>query len=289
MKIQTLSVVIGGKACNAKCPFCVSRMTGFSNLENKITPNYNNFDTTLKFAESSGVTTVLLTGKGEPLLYPEQISECLSKLQNSNIAFKELQTNGLLIQKLKEDEENNYLNLFYNKGLRTISLSVVHWLDEKNAEIYTPNKTYPSLIKTIKILHDIGYSVRLSVIMVKGYIDNYDAIDGIINFARENKVEQLTLRPINSPQNSKDTEATTYVNNHYISDIINFRNYIRDIGTELLKLAHGAIVYDVKGQNVCFSTCLTESTNTDDIRQIIYFLNDGSLRYSWQYEGARLL
>ena len=32
MRIQTISVVVGTRAGNARCPFCVSRMTGFSEL-----------------------------------------------------------------------------------------------------------------------------------------------------------------------------------------------------------------------------------------------------------------
>ena len=31
MKIQTFSVVVGGKKCNANCPYCISKMTGQSN------------------------------------------------------------------------------------------------------------------------------------------------------------------------------------------------------------------------------------------------------------------
>ena len=32
MKIQTFSIVVGGKKCNAKCPYCVSKMTGDEGL-----------------------------------------------------------------------------------------------------------------------------------------------------------------------------------------------------------------------------------------------------------------
>lgn len=31
MRIQTFSVVVGGSACNGKCPYCVSKLTGCNN------------------------------------------------------------------------------------------------------------------------------------------------------------------------------------------------------------------------------------------------------------------
>ena len=76
MKFQTMSLVAGTPACQAKCPFCVSKMTvpqdktlGSTNI------NGRNLKKGLLFAERSGVTTVLITGKGEPTLYPLDISE----------------------------------------------------------------------------------------------------------------------------------------------------------------------------------------------------------------------
>ena len=55
-----------------------------------------------------------------------------------------------------------------------------------------------------------------------------------------------------------------------------------------MKLMHGATVYDVAGQNVCLSNCLTVGKTDEDIRQLIFF-PDGKISYDWQHEGARLL
>lgn len=66
------------------------------------------------------------------------------------------------------------------------------------------------------------------------------------------------------------------------------RGYFDENGTTLLSLMHGAKVYDVSGQNVCFSDCLTKDGFTEDVRQLIFF-PDGHLRFDWQYAGAILL
>ena len=76
MKIQTFTVVSGNAACNAGCPFCVSKMTGIKSIGFKPTKvNWRNFDKACRIAELNGITTVLLTGKGEPTLFPDQLTE----------------------------------------------------------------------------------------------------------------------------------------------------------------------------------------------------------------------
>jgi hypothetical protein len=59
-------------------------------------------------------------------------------------------------------------------------------------------------------------------------------------------------------------------------------------GVRILKLPYGAVVYDLGGQNVCLSNCLTLDKSSEEMRSLIFFPN-GSLRWSWEFEGARLL
>ena len=85
MKIQTYTVLVGSKACNASCPYCVSKMTPEQGVSKRLPkPNWRNFDIGCKFAKDSGVSTVLFTGKGEATLFPDQITEFLDHLQPYN-------------------------------------------------------------------------------------------------------------------------------------------------------------------------------------------------------------
>ena len=82
MKITTLSIVAGSEACNAKCPYCVSKMTPSCGMDLKEPEvNWRNLDKAARFAQLSDVTTVLITGKGEPTLFPEQISKYLDAIK----------------------------------------------------------------------------------------------------------------------------------------------------------------------------------------------------------------
>lgn len=290
MKIQTMSIIAGSAACNARCPFCVSKMTPSAGIEEKLQDvNWRNFDKACRYAEQNDVSTVLITGKGEPTLFPELITQYLSHMKDYNFPFIELQTNGLVFQK-KDDDYRKHLQDWYDLGMTTIALSVVHYDDEKNREIYAPYGQYPNLEKTIGMLHEQGYSVRLSCMMAKGYIDSIESLEAMVDYAKENKVEQLTVRRVEKPENSRNAKAAEWVEKNYLpnTEIGMMRDYLDANGKRLMELPHGAIVYDYKGQNVCLNNCLTIDPKGETIRQLIFF-PDGHLRYDWQYEGAVLL
>lgn len=287
MKIQTYSVVVGNEACNAKCPYCVSKMTGIERIK-KV--NWRNFDIGCKFARANGVSTVLLTGKGEPTLFPSLVSQYVKKSSEMGFSFIELQTNGYNLLS-KEYEEQGYLQDWYTFGLTTVCLSIAHYDDDCNNSIFQFPKSL-DIKAVIKKLHDMRFSVRLSCVMVIRKICSMPDVEALIDYAKENNVEQLTIRPMSKPDKSEDASVADWVEKHAISNEgwVNIKNLMADRhSTELMRLAHGAIVYDRRGQNICLSNCLTlKPEERDEIRQLIFF-PDGHLRYDWCNKGAILL
>lgn len=270
MKIQTLSIIVGTTACNAQCSFCVSRITPSCGLNKIKKPNFRNLQVACKFSKDCGVSTILLTGKGEPLIkkHRDLISEYLMQIESYSFPFIELQTNGTEIINL----DPQLLEDWYNLGLTAFIISCVHYETEKNREIY--NTYYPSLETLIKYLHKIGFSVRLSCVMLKEYIDNVKSLLQFIEKCKKWKVEQFTARPvINSlspKENNKEKKAIyEWIKEHEVpqeqyEDILNHFEWSEN-STSLMSLMHGATVYDYKGQNVCLSTCLTHSTNPSQL------------------------
>jgi molybdenum cofactor biosynthesis enzyme MoaA len=291
MRIQTFTIVAGSEACNAHCPYCVSRMTPAYDLGKSLPAvNWRNFRIGCQFARNSGVSTVLITGKGEPTLFPDRITEYLRELKPFGFPFQELQTNGIAIAYGRPVQEK-HLQDWHDNGLTLIAISIVHWRKERNQEIYLPEgPEYFDLPALIERFHATGFSVRLSCIMAKGYIDSPEGIDELVQFARQHRVEQLTVCPVNKPQQSSDTEAAKWVREHALAKetIVKMRKHLDAKGARLMELAHGAIVYDSGGQNVCLSCCLSINPGGENIRQLIFF-PDGHLRYDWQYPGAILL
>jgi molybdenum cofactor biosynthesis enzyme MoaA len=293
MKIQTLSVLCGTAACDARCPFCVSKMT----YEGGVGPapqdiNIRNLQVACQLAERAGVTTAMITGKGEPTLWPDRLRQYLAVLQG-RFPFIELQTNGIGIGdgRIEEDE----LRYWYTHGVTTVCLSVVHWKQDQNHAIYLPHrpkKPYPVLGMTIKRLHSVGFSVRLNCIMVQGVVDDWSAVSEVIEYCKGNHVEQLTFMPVNAPMLSRSTEPECWAADHRLSQatILDIRGELETHGAPLMDLAHGARVYDYQGQNVCLSNCLGGERYEDKsvMRNLIFF-PDGHLRYDWEHEGAILL
>ena len=300
MKIQTFTIVVGGNKCNASCPYCVSKLTGKTICSDKVEDiNIRNFHKACQFAKMSGVSTILLTGKGEPLLYPDHITKYLKVLQEYNFPFIELQTNGIELPHLSK----HLLEKWYNLGLTTVSLSCVHWVTSKNKEIFGSqyvkydNIGDCSFQDYIDICHKSKFSVRVSCVMVKGYIDSVDMIQEFADKCKELTVEQFTVRPVTNikyshADNNSDAKTKIYQwilrNRIERKDIKSIKEYFDVYATILLDLAHGARVYDYKGQNLSISNCLTETTNPDDIRQLIFYQN-GRLMYSWTNPGAIII
>lgn len=285
MKINTFSVVVGTSACNAKCPFCVSAMTGQVAKNNNEKINWRNFLVAARLAKHAGVTTAMLTGKGEPTLFPEDISEYICQISAvSGAPLIELQTNGIILSTALADAN---LKSWYGYGLTTIAVSVVSCDQEENAAIYG-GKHY-DLSALIKKLHGIGFSVRLSVILLKDNCD-YSFFNKMIDFAKTNDVEQMTFIPLNAPENSANETTKKWVNDNQPScrDISLFVESVEAKGNRLLELAHGAVIYDYEGQNVCLSNCLTKSENNGEMRNLIVYPN-GRIMYDWQYKGAIIL
>ena len=154
-----MSIVCGTTACNAHCPFCVSKTTPNVNLPTSV--NTRNLNIACRLAEKAGATTCLITGKGEPTLYPDMITDYILYVKNY-FPFIELQTNGIELDNLNE---RGYIKYWYSIGLTTICLSAVSIDQYQNKEIY--GEGYPLISPLARKLSDIGLTVRLSVMLCK--------------------------------------------------------------------------------------------------------------------------
>lgn len=295
-QVGNLSLVAGSLACNAKCPFCVARMTPSRGQDTKFDPiSRRNLEKAIALAHRLNAFTALITSKGEPTLAPKHIEEYLDALgpiSEGRFPIRELQTNGLLfVDPRRKAEYREHLTSWRDKGLSVIALSLVSTEREQNAKIYTPRGDHYDLPEMIRYLHDLGFTVRLSMVMLKGMLDTIERVDKLIDFALEHQVTQLTMRPVARPDDSADEEATGFV----IANGLDEENQLRAIeehlfssGTQLEILPHGAAVLDVRGQNVCLTNCLTIDPVGDTLRQLIFF-PQGQLAYDWTLEGAVLL
>lgn len=291
MKVRTFSILAGSRACNARCPFCISRMTvphGVTLEQPEV--NWRNFRKASTLAQRSGALTAMITGKGEPTLFPEMITEYLHVLQEYDFPLLEMQTNGIAIMG-DQARYRDYLSCWYELGLNTVAISIAHHEPERNREVFVPYKdSYMDLPGLISLLHDLRLTVRLSCVLIRDFISGPDELQKLIGFARETKAEQLTIVPVNGPSRTDDPTVRQWTRDHALTADQSraIEEFLNGNGTKLLEFKHGAIVYDVAGQNVCLSSCLTATSHDNEIRNLIFF-PDGHIRYDWQYAGAILL
>lgn len=294
MKFQTLSLVAGTQTCNASCPFCVSKMTSLDYVDTKPEDiNQRNLRKALRLAEIGNVTTVIITGKGEPFLFPIHIDTYMDQLATFNFPFIELQTNGAILEmdSFKGISVDETLEKWASNGLTTILISNVGYDDYMNNMIYFPHKkSWIDIQKVVNKVHKHGINVRLTTVGINQAIDSPEKLIKLLDWAESLGVKQITWRPVNKPEKAGDGSVYNWVRDNGLrrDQIESISDYVTRNGTLLYKLVHGAAVYDLHGKNFCLSNCLTSDPNEETVRQLIFYPN-GSLYTDWQYKGSILL
>jgi uncharacterized Fe-S cluster-containing radical SAM superfamily enzyme len=230
-----------------------------------------------------GLLTAMLTGQGEPLLFPKQITRYMD-LMNLRFPHIELQTNGVLVEQNLDN-----LKKWRNAGLTLVCLSVASSNSTTSNRIMGIKSVY-NYWHTAKVLMDIGLNVRLNCTMTCVGLHTSNEAETMIAHANNIGILQTTFREVEMPTPCKNHEVGQWVEeNKPFKAARNLYHYLALNGAvELLRLPHGGVVYDYKDQNVAIGNCLTGTTDPDDIRQIIFF-PDGRVAYDWRYKGARLL
>ena len=349
MKISTFSIVVGTSSCDAGCSFCISKSTGLQEVGcNDI--QWEAFGRAVAMAKQARTTTVLFTGKGEPTLYPLEVTAYLRALwamgehrefvlpmltddgqkvtQEVHLpAFStmELQTNAILIGQLAQFVETfgstrfraaveshhilattallqirlyRALLEWKKLGLTTIAISTVGVKQGWNQQVYLHGKKgqYPDLALTVQFLHDLGFQVRICVMMQKGFVESAEQVGETVIWCRDNKVEQLTVRPIRRPEHKpigELTEADAWVDKHGLEpdDEASIEAWVKLNGVRIYTFTagdHEFHVYDIYGQNLCLADCLTVPDGADTIRTLILYPRTGEIKFHWQFESARL-
>lgn len=284
MKIQTISLVAGEGQCPRHCPYCVSRMTGKAEFSNMPIDLSEKVARALRLAELSGVSTALITGKGEPL-YGEKslshVSQYLSLLPKFHIPFVEIQTSGYGL------DEKTVRELAVC-GVTTVAISCVSDSLNRNRDVYGPE--YEDPFEIANLIHKYGMMARLSCTMCAVYMESWESMSHLIQSCKISGIEQVSFVPVTIPAESKSEAAAKWARKNRISDAQLKKLYgqVRKAGTRLMTLMHGGEVYDVDGVSVCIRYCLTEDAETSALRQVIVYPN-GETRYSWTSDAARLI
>ena len=280
LRAPTFSIVVGNKRCNASCQFCSSKMEPPSLVRNdgQVADFSAALAGSIDYAQQQQIATVQITSKGEPTLFPDEITDCLGRLRRQGFSSIELQTNGILLARNPMYQE--HLQRWRSLGLTVIAVSIVHYDSEMNRAIYLPQgQSYIDLQALALKLHQHGFIVRLSCTLLKGYLDSPESIDRLLDFASSCKVEELNLRPVKIPHGALESARNAWVQAHSLSaaQIVAIEEHLARKGSAIAKFPHGAYLYQVGEQKVCFSS----GRGAAGAMPRLILLPDGRLETDW--------
>lgn len=253
-----------GEVCNKNCPYCISKMTGY--VKNDFPRMIRKVNKVKRQAMNASVNSVLFTGKGEPL-YGESFEYLMILASYFKDEFPlELQTNGILL-----NEEN--IDILDKEGFDVIAISM------------DSPKMMEDMKESIRLIKDKNMVVRLTFNITR-LLEEF-TFDDLFSYCKENKVNQMTLREIISPEFSVKNEKVKEWIDHNAGPKV-FEPFqddalkaIRKFGVFRRRTNFGVDIFDLDG--VSFSTseyCIQESAKSDYIRSLV-FLEDSHLYTSW--------
>lgn len=281
MKANSLSISLPWHECNQNCAYCVSKMTGYGCINRDAF--IRNLSKAKKMADIAGVTSVILTGKGEPL-YPFAGTEdhmtattYLRSLKEVCDIFAdyplEIQTNGKTI--MLENSEDFLPRKLLDMHINTIAISV----DDPNV-----------LLSIDEVIHKyltLGFNLRVTINLTKR-IMKFPATD-YVKACKDNGISQLSFRELTIPDYAVDSKASQdaqkYIQGIDKAEVHTYLNkFFHEVETRgqfVRSLDFGANIYMIDGVScVVMGKCIQENSDDSDIRSLIYW-EDGHMSTSW--------
>jgi molybdenum cofactor biosynthesis enzyme MoaA len=204
--VSLLPVAIG---CQAKCAFCFSKSSASADQDKgRLSPTY--IKRILQAAKARGAQRAVITGGGEPTLYPR--AELLELIRLAAEQFPEkvvLITNGYLLTEMSASERFTFLEELQSAGLTTLSISHHHHDPEVNRQVMNLDidiariadcfRQQPKRFPTL--------ALRLICVLQKGGVENAASIDAYLNWAASLQIREVCFKELYV---SSSVESTYY-------------------------------------------------------------------------------
>ena len=148
----------------------------------------------------------------------------------------------------------------------------------------------------VRLLNKYDIVPRLSVVLLKGYIDSEDEIRKYLDWAAEIGAKQVIIRQLSIiPQRycSYAAQENDWSQRHFVS--INVaKDFLERTGSEkLLKLPWGPPIYSYtarngKPLNVCAYTYPKDEDEGYFVKAVMFF-PDNHLYYSWRHQASLIM
>lgn len=208
LRAQSISFQVSTRTrCNARCRFCISRLT--PNME-KVDEKVQLCDLSddvpkgLDYARRLGATHAILTGKAEPTQEdPAYIHEMIKTCRDHNFLV-DMHTNGFLLNRNGSDFTLKELSDY---GLTMITFSIAHYAVGVNVNLMGVHTDYPTLIKEA---HDLGLLVRCSLVLCKSGISTPEDVATYIRCMGELGAHMVVIRKLWTPSTYSEKNKDVY-------------------------------------------------------------------------------
>jgi len=279
MKANNLSISVPNKGCDKNCPYCVSKMTGkveTEGVQDALDLMSAKADKIKNFATMAQVSSVSITGKGEPMLNFDAVDTLAYLFKNFPL---EIQTNGIVIASNPE----YWVKKIKKAKIDIIAISVDHFEDVEKV-----------VIPITKEAHKHHLIVRVTLNITDMLFENEPNLsyEDFFKIFQANGVDQFSIRNVTAPKNSKNQKVSNWIKDHtnglYDMFVKEMDVFILEHGTMIRELPYGAVLYDVMGVSITsFDYCIQDKASENDIRSLI-FMEDGHLYTAWNSKASRL-
>ena len=277
LNIQSLSVVVSNKECINKCPFCVSRMTGNNEYENRMALNHPHYDINvreylkrLKYVAGNGCQAIILTGTSEPQQNKQFLATFALLHQQIGSPFHniEMQTTGMLLE-----DNRDYLRFLRNfVGVNTIALSLNSLSDEMNnavLECKIPGK-YLTVQHLCDQLKEYDFNIRICCNLTSKFNLDDNMPPAIFRHFRDNlHADQVTFRKMYTSE--KDTPQGKWLSENPFPEQqhLELKSYLKTFPV-IGHTVYGTEIRDVNGMSVVYdSDCMGKEPKNGALKYLI--------------------
>lgn len=193
--ISVLPVAIG---CQAKCSFCFSKSSASVDQDLGVL-SLEQIELLFEIAKTRGAGRAVITGGGEPTLYPRRKLLDLIRLASKYFPEKVvLITNGYALTELPFVERLHFLEELQIAGLTTLAVSHHHWNPEINRQIMNLDIDVSRITDVISTFEDRfpTLSMRLICVLQKGGIDDLVSIQRYVDWAASLNVQEICFKEL---------------------------------------------------------------------------------------------
>ncbi len=257
MKANNITVSVPSLGCTRSCPYCISKMTPDVIGVEKFTEA--RIELALRFAQSMGATSLLITSRGETLKNMDAVRSVM-KIARVNFLPAEIQTNGDL---------DMYVDELALEGLNVYAVSIDNPDQlEQQKKLYESVNANGLILRWTVNLHD--GTMRLTA-------------EEWLQIAQEQGVRQLSFRKLTAPSHPVDEKPARWIekNVHHLDRWMEQLDFLLKDRKVIRSLSFGPKVIEIGAISLTyFPYCIQESGNEEELRSLI-LREDGHVYTDW--------